>query len=833
MPAAKIIINEQDLSTTAPSFAGAVGALILPNSPKGIHDDAFLCSSEDEFLKEFTVDNRIPVGADVAYFSGLTYLAKSQTLWVARASNNPLFGGIIVPKVTSTTTEIRPVDSGMVIPSDFSFTVQDSFLLHSVNPGTWNSSISAKVEPNVTEAAEIYAFDLVIYFKGVEKERFTVSRDPNAKDGYNNNIYIEDRLVSSNYVRAVDNTLIPHTELPKFSNATSVAFSPSVAITRNFASAKPAVAQQQSFTVLGGNTTGSQIRVTVGTTDIDILATDTTADAVASRIAGDVTLTGIATIEEVNDNSNIVTITNTVAAGSSALVALSRPESIRSSGYTLDTAFATGVDAKVVSFTITNGNTSGIAEDFVLFGIETVVSAASVTPTQVATAIAASDYSGEATLTSVTSVGAVVTVTFTLAAGDAANPAKTVPSTVSFSTPAVTRAFVVAVIAVAQQQTFSVIAGNTSGAEETVTVAGIEIAIPLASDLASEAATNIAAADFSSVTEISTVTALNNDVVITFTAAATNVALITIDDGSQPSGLILGQGSNGAPVGDGDMVMALGRFKGIAITLFMDGGRTTAAYQKALIAEAEKRHLSMALLSTPIQAENSTNWKNELRTWRNETLNANSSHAAIYTPHVKVLDKFNNRNIFVSPESYPAGIISSNTNLWTTPAGFDYPLNVLDTNIRFDDTPGADLDYLVDLGINPIRFTAGEGIVIWGERTTFSRPSDLRNITTRLLLIVVETAITAALKMYHFKENTVDSRREIKGIIDSYMSTIKGANGVYEFESKVISTDNDIENEKLRVYLFIKVIKTSKIIEFSPVLTRYGLDFSDAFGRVA
>ena len=299
-------------------------------------------------------------------------------------------------------------------------------------------------------------------------------------------------------------------------------------------------------------------------------------------------------------------------------------------------------------------------------------------------------------------------------------------------------------------------------------------------------------------------------------------------------GLYLASGDDGGAVTDGNMMTALLELQNPennALTLMLDGGWATAAYQKTgIIALCEARKDCVGLLSTPYASEASANYLADLNTYRSTTLNANSSFAGLYTPHVRIYDRFNDRNVYVPPDGYVGAAITetaSNQEIWFPPAGFRRGmLNVLDLRRRF--TTG-EMDSLYDNGLNPNRFAPGRGILIWGQKTLLSRPSSLDRMNVRLLLIVIEPAIGFALEDFVFEINDEVTRAIITAIITSYMENIKARRGVYDFQVICNEENNsaeDIDNNRLNVWLFVKPVKAAEFIKFTTVITRTGMDFA-------
>lgn len=295
----------------------------------------------------------------------------------------------------------------------------------------------------------------------------------------------------------------------------------------------------------------------------------------------------------------------------------------------------------------------------------------------------------------------------------------------------------------------------------------------------------------------------------------------------------LSGGSDGGTVGDSQLVVALNTManpNSTPLTLVLDGGHTTSTYQVAIDTLCKTRMDCFGILSIPYADEAASDYITAIQTYRETTLNLNSSYSAIYSPHVKIYDKFNDRFLFVSPDGYAAAAISetaSNYEMWYPPAGFRRGMiNVLDLRRRY--TKG-EMDLLYDMGVNPLRFAPGRGILIWGQKTLLTRPSALDRINVRMLLLVIEPAISNSLEDFIFELNDDATRAIVSSIINSYMENIKSRRGVYDFSVVCDATNNtpeDIDNHRLNVWLFIKPIMSVEFIQFTVVITRTGIDFS-------
>jgi hypothetical protein len=292
------------------------------------------------------------------------------------------------------------------------------------------------------------------------------------------------------------------------------------------------------------------------------------------------------------------------------------------------------------------------------------------------------------------------------------------------------------------------------------------------------------------------------------------------------------EGDDGSTVTDGDMLTALDLFENTndsRITILMDGGWTTKAYQRGIDAVCQSRQDCVGILSTRYVDESNSSYMTEILNYRKYVLNMNSSWCAMYSSHVSIYDKYNDRELYVSPDGYAAGVISrtfANYELWYPAAGFRRGLiNVLDVKRRWSQ---GEMDELYDNQINPIKFAPGRGILIWGQKTLTTRPTALDRLNVRLLLVYIQPAIAELLEDFIFEFNDAITRNQIKVIIDDYMENIKTRRGVYAYQTVCDESNNTpvvIDANEMEVWLYIQPTKSAEIIRFKTILTRTGSSF--------
>lgn len=299
----------------------------------------------------------------------------------------------------------------------------------------------------------------------------------------------------------------------------------------------------------------------------------------------------------------------------------------------------------------------------------------------------------------------------------------------------------------------------------------------------------------------------------------------------------LGKGTNGDAVTDAEMITALNQLRDPSLyrpVIVFDGGWTTQAYHSALIEFCEERGDCAFILSVPFDLESAANYITEIVTYKTATLNSVSNYGGIFTPHVQIFDEMNNRRLYIAPSGIVAGKYAENFevfNPWEAVAGNTRGmLNVLGLYRTY--TQG-EQDVLYDNSINPIRYSTGSGVRIWGQRTLQTRPSDLDRMNARMTLLAIKPPIQEALESFLFNtltlENDSSTRLQIRSIIENYLAGVKSRNGVYDYRvvcDDINNTASDIENNTLNVWVMVKLTKTIEYIPLTIGITANSMEFS-------
>ena len=179
---AGVYAREIDQSFIVPSVANSIGGIVI-HSDKGNTGEINLVTSNKEFLDTYGD----PVPDNPSMYAALAFLERGNRLLVTRAINDAVLA----------TSPVLDTAGAPVL----------AFTLNAKNEGLWGNSLTVTTSASVADI-----FTLTILLDAVVVEEFEVTRNPLAKNGFGQSIFIEDVVnKQSIYVDVVDNAANAYT----------------------------------------------------------------------------------------------------------------------------------------------------------------------------------------------------------------------------------------------------------------------------------------------------------------------------------------------------------------------------------------------------------------------------------------------------------------------------------------------------------------------------------------------------------------------------------------------------------------------------------------------
>lgn len=225
-----------------------------------------------------------------------------------------------------------------------------------------------------------------------------------------------------------------------------------------------------------------------------------------------------------------------------------------------------------------------------------------------------------------------------------------------------------------------------------------------------------------------------------------------------------------------------------------------------------------------------------IKTYRDSTLNINSSYAVMDSGWKYQLDTYNSVVRTMPLNSDIAGLVARTeftNDAWFSPAGFNRGQIKNAIKLAYNPTSEGHRDELYQRQVNPVVAFPGEGTILFGDKTMQTRPSAFDRINVRRLFIILEKAVATASKFFLFEQNDAFTRATFKNMIVPFLKTVQQRRGITDFLVVCDDTNNTgeiIDRNEFVADIFIKPTRTVNFIQLNFIATRTGVSFTEVAG---
>ena len=214
-----------------------------------------------------------------------------------------------------------------------------------------------------------------------------------------------------------------------------------------------------------------------------------------------------------------------------------------------------------------------------------------------------------------------------------------------------------------------------------------------------------------------------------------------------------------------------------------------------------------------------------------------SSYAVFDSGYKYMFDRFANTFRYVPLNGDMAGLCArndANQFPWFSPAGT--ARGAILNAVKLAYTPSkVQRDRLYSNRVNPVIFSPGAGIILFGDKTGFGKASAFDRINVRRLFIYLEDAISAAAKDQLFEFNDEITRTNFVNIIEPFLRDVQAKRGIFDYVVVCDETNNTaaiIDNNEFVADIYIKPARSINFIGLTFVATRTGVSFDEVIGNV-
>ena len=215
---------------------------------------------------------------------------------------------------------------------------------------------------------------------------------------------------------------------------------------------------------------------------------------------------------------------------------------------------------------------------------------------------------------------------------------------------------------------------------------------------------------------------------------------------------------------------------------------------------------------------------------------ASSSFAVFDSGYKYMYDRFANTYRYVPLNGDIAGLCArTDTNFfpWYSPAGT--ARGAILNAIKLAYTPSkSQRDRLYTKRINPVIFSPGAGIILFGDKTGLGRTSAFDRINVRRLFLYLEDAISRASKDVLFEFNDEITRTNFVNTIEPFLRDIQAKRGIFDYVVIADETNNTaavIDANEFVADIYIKPARSINFIGLTFIATKTGVDFEEVIGK--
>jgi hypothetical protein len=214
-----------------------------------------------------------------------------------------------------------------------------------------------------------------------------------------------------------------------------------------------------------------------------------------------------------------------------------------------------------------------------------------------------------------------------------------------------------------------------------------------------------------------------------------------------------------------------------------------------------------------------------------------SSYAVFDSGYKYIFDRFANTFRYIPLNGDIAGLCArndANNFPWFSPAGTNRGAILNAVKLAYNPNK-TQRDKLYTNRVNPVIFSPGAGIVLFGDKTGFAKQSAFDRINVRRLFIYLEDAISAAAKDQLFEFNDEITRTNFVNIVEPFLRDVQAKRGIFDFVVICDETNNTaavIDNNEFIADIYIKPARSINFIGLTFVATRTGVSFEEVIGNV-
>jgi hypothetical protein len=215
---------------------------------------------------------------------------------------------------------------------------------------------------------------------------------------------------------------------------------------------------------------------------------------------------------------------------------------------------------------------------------------------------------------------------------------------------------------------------------------------------------------------------------------------------------------------------------------------------------------------------------------------ASSSYAIFDSGYKYMYDRFSDTFRYVPLNGDIAGLCARtdiNVFPWYSPAGTTRGAILNAVKLAYNPSK-SQRDRLYTNRINPVIFSPGAGIILFGDKTGLAKASAFDRINVRRLFVYLEDAISQGAKDALFEFNDQITRTNFVNTIEPFLRDVQAKRGIFDYVVVCDETNNTaavIDNNEFVADIYIKPARSINFIGLNFIATKTGVDFEEVIGN--
>ena len=214
---------------------------------------------------------------------------------------------------------------------------------------------------------------------------------------------------------------------------------------------------------------------------------------------------------------------------------------------------------------------------------------------------------------------------------------------------------------------------------------------------------------------------------------------------------------------------------------------------------------------------------------------ASTTYAVFDSGYKYMYDRFSDTFRYVPLNGDIAGLCARtdiNQFPWYSPAGTNRGAILNAVKLPYNPTR-TQRDRLYTNRINPVIFSPGAGIILFGDKTGYGKSSAFDRINVRRLFIYLERAISRSARDVLFEFNDQLTRNNFINTIEPFLRDVKAKRGIFDFLvvcDERNNTPSVIDSNEFIADIYIKPSRSINFIGLNFIATKTGVNFEEVIG---